>query len=798
MSKTLFLALAISSVSFMASAGDLDIADNGWNITFNNSNNTLTYEQNGNKLFTGAYLTATCGDDTQLSSKDYPTVDLSSENITDGYGSGKKYTDTYPGLTGKGKLVQNIYVYPSQPYILIDGAVEGQPGNPGAYRICPLVCQSTVTLPLPGNNNRTYDMPFANDNWATFNTSWVTQPQTSCEASAFFNVDNRNGIVVGSVDHSVWKSGVEFTPNGTNRLRNFSLTAGYVSARTWDTVSGKSSVTRHGTVKGERVVSPRFMLGFFDDWRNGLETYGEANTVVCPKLEWTKDDSLFGWQSWGGMEFGLNYTSAMSVLEFFEKELLPLGFYNQQGRCMMVLDSGWDALNDDQLRKYAEKCKSLGIAAGIYTTPFSYWGSESDCINNNEWEGGRLGELVLKGNGRYRQISAMSLDPTHPVVKEWNRKRFQKFRDLGFEFVKIDFMNNGSQEADKFYLPEITTGMQAYNYGMDYIMEFAGDMMIDFSIAPVFPAKAHVRRIGCDAWGDLPQSMYTLNCINGSWWLDRCYTFNDPDHMCVSRVAFNQKGSNDIQEARIRYTCGLMCGMTLLGGTYAYEGDTKKINDQWVHMVGTDEERARVVEFAKNKNLTEMGRIGRTFRPVEGTFSHFGSLWANNDTPVDNEFILDTDKAFYYVVFNYGTQSNDAINEAPDFNRLGINAADYTNVTELWTGETAAPTTLKINVPKKDVRIYRFEKPGYGETNGIENPEIAATTVAISGGTLRVSAPEAISNVNVYNTCGMLLKSQNLSDGECDLTMDAPSTELAIVKVIYRSGTTTVHKVACR
>ena len=317
MSKTLFLALAISSVSFMASAGDLDIADNGWNITFNNSNNTLTYEQNGNKLFTGAYLTATCGDDTQLSSKDYPTVDLSSENITDGYGSGKKYTYTYSGLTGKGKLVQNIYVYPSQPYILIDGAVEGQPGNPGAYRICPLVCQSTVTLPLPGNNNRTYDMPFANDNWATFNTPWVTQPQTSCEASAFFNVDNRNGIVVGSVDHSVWKSGVEFTPNGTNRLRNFSLTAGYVSARTWDTVSGKSSVTRHGTVKGERVVSPRFMLGFFDDWRNGLETYGEANTVVCPKLEWTKDDSLFGWQSWGGMEFGLNYTSAMSVLEFF-------------------------------------------------------------------------------------------------------------------------------------------------------------------------------------------------------------------------------------------------------------------------------------------------------------------------------------------------------------------------------------------------------------------------------------------------------------------------------------------------
>ena len=44
-----------------------------------------------------------------------------------------------------------------------------------------------------------------------------------------------------------------------------------------------------------------------------------------------------------------------------------------------------------------------------------------------------------------------------------------------------------------------------------------------------------------------------------------------------------------------------MTGMTLLGGTYAYEGDIKNFNGTDYKVVGNDAERARVVEFAKNK-----------------------------------------------------------------------------------------------------------------------------------------------------------------------------------------------------
>lgn len=775
-------------------AGNLDINDGDVKVTFNESAKTMEISHKDKLIFKGAYSTAMLADDSQIDSRDYPSVTLSSKPVSDGYGNGTVYTYTYTGAVPQ--LEQNIYVYPALSYFLVETVLSGDKAP--AHQICPLTSSTTTTLPLPTSNNRVYDMPFANDNWATFNShSWsLGQPLTSCEATALYNIDTREGIIIGSVDHSVWKSAINITPNSTNKTRKLQAQAGYVSTRTWDVFNDKASSTRHGIVKGNRVASPRFMLGYFADWRDGLETYGEANTVVCPKLEWNKDNALFGWQSWGGMEFGLNYTSAMSVLEFFEKELLPVGFTNKNGRTLMVLDSGWNALNDQQLKAYADKCKSLNMAPGIYTTPFSYWGSEQNAINNDSWEGGNLGEMCLKSNGRYRTINAVSLDPTHPKVKAWVEGTLKKFRDLGFEFVKIDFMNNGSQEADSFYDPNITTGMQAYNYGMDYILEAAGDMMIDFSIAPVFPAKAHVRRIGCDAWGDLPQSMYTLNCINGSWWLDRCYAFNDPDHMCVSKVPMNGKGSNDIQEARIRFSCGLMTGMTLLGGTYAYEGEVRNFNGTPYRVIGNDAERARVVEFAKNKDLMILGNVGRTFRPVEGKFDMKGSLWSRDDISVDKEFILDDGDSFYYAVFNYGNSGQ--LNITPDFARLGINPSDYVNVTEIWGGKTCAPEALQVMVPAKDVRIYRFEKAGFGSSVGETMADDIDNDVEVSAsrGSVEVKAVSAIDNVNIYSIDGMLINSTNAGGASGSLCIPvSSSSKLMIVKVTLANGHTAVAKV---
>ena len=702
--------VAFTFLGSLSSGASTGFSDCGWTIDIDKTGRSVSISKDGETLVFGAHASAVALDGIFFSTEDYPEAELLREPVTDDFGSGMRYTVSYFGAKDKPDMEQSFFIYPGLPYMLVEAAVKGK--GLEIIEISPIVSNFATSLPLGESENRIFDMPFDNDNWATFNTvAWSDgKPVTSCEASAFFNVADRKGIVIGSVDHSVWKSAVLSSPAGVNTLAAIELKGGYIGPRTWDVPSGdRAKSTHHGPVKGDRVASPKFMIGVFDDWREGMESYGDANTVLCPRYDWNKDKSVFGWQSWGGMEFGLNYNSAMSVLDFFEKELLPIGFHNEDGRCHIVLDSGWNALNDDQLRSFVTRCKSLGLVPGIYTTPFSYWGSTDDAVNHRQWEGADLADMVLKTNGEYRKITGVSLDPTHPAVKEWNRKTFQKFRDLGFEFVKIDFLNNGSQEADSHFLPEVTTGMQAYNYGMDYVKEFAGDMMLDISIGPVFPAKSHMRRIGCDAWGDLPQSMYTLNCINGSWWLDRVYNFNDPDHLVLSKVPLNGKGSNDEQEARIRYSCGLITGMTLFGGTYAYEGDTKRFGDRELPVVGSDKERARAVKFASNGDLTRLGREGRSFRPVEGTFSYAASLYSDGDVRCDNEFVLDADDAFYYAIFNFNTDGNELC-KAPDFARLGIDPARFSAVKELWFGESFTTGELKITVPSKDVRIYRFDK----------------------------------------------------------------------------------------
>lgn len=797
---TLFLA-GLSSMPFVA-AGDLDAEYAGWKFEIS-STKKMTVTQDGKQILSGIAMTALDPDDTELQSNSYSAVTKKEEDVNDAFGHGRRFTWTFTNA-GSPDLEHIVSVYDGLPYALFEGAVVAQSGTTSSRQINPIVITTTNTLPLPTSENRVYNMPFANDNWATFATvRWSTgQPVTSCEATALFNVSSREGIVIGSVDHSVWKSSVTVTPNSTNKLRRLTATAGYVSPRTWDNgnFGNNSPIDKHGAVKGQRVVSPRFMVGFFDDWRTGLETYGKANTVLCPKLEMkTGDKALFGWQSWGGQEAQLNFTSTMSVLDFFEYEIKPTGFAGEDGVCWMVLDSFWDNMSRMERLQFVKRCKELGFRPGIYHTPFSLWlGSDNEVsdypyetVNGTTYS---RKDVVLTANGKPRKISAYSLDPTHPAVKESNRKRFEEFKNDGFEFVKIDFMNNGSQEADSWYDPNVTTGMMAYNYGMDYIMEMAGDMVLDFSIAPVFPAKAHIRRIGCDAWGELNNSMYTLNCINGSWWLDQCYAFNDPDHMCLSKV-FTGKGSPDEAEARIRYTCGLMTGMTLLGGTYAYEGGTMSYNGKDVKIEGTDAERARVVKFANNKNLTEVGRIGRSFRPVEGTFLHQTSLYATNDISTDNEFIFDTPGAFYYVVFNF--DKSNSLSKDVDYDRLGISPAEFVNVTELWNGTETTPSATKVSIPAKDVRIYRFERASYSGIESVQADDNETVTVQVDGGNIGVTASAPIASVNIYGIDGKTINSVNIDSADLyTATVPANSAHgVAIMSVQLRSGHTCCEKV---
>src|SRR5262249_40389061 len=53
-------------------------------------------------------------------------------------------------------------------------------------------------------------IPYDNDAWVSYDARPIASSGTSYEAAAFYDNVSRNGIVVGSITHDTWKSGVYF------------------------------------------------------------------------------------------------------------------------------------------------------------------------------------------------------------------------------------------------------------------------------------------------------------------------------------------------------------------------------------------------------------------------------------------------------------------------------------------------------------------------------------------------------------------------------------------------------------
>ena len=677
-----------------------DIKDGAWQIKFDENAKTLTYTQNGVDLVRNAYVAVHNPAETQLLSKNYPNVKLDKKAVNDEFGAGTKYTYTYSGLQGKENIEQSIYIYPDKGYMLVDAVLVANGETTKTNYIAPIVSDNSSTTFLPAvGQNYIYRMPHDNDNWVSYNAQSWTEGRSveSCEVSVAYDVMSRKGLVVGSIEHDNWKSGVTITPSSSNSLSKITVAAGVVNELTNDInkeFPDRPSLYKHGSISGKRVSSPRFFFGFYNDWRNGLEDLGDATAALEPKLPWD-GGTIFAWQSWGGMAFGVNYTGVIDVCNFFKNDLVKANFHNENGTCYMVLDSGWNLLSEKELKKFVKYCKDNGLHPGVYFTPFSYWGNEENAKKQKVTgaEQYTFADLAITANGKMRRIASIALDPTHPGTLAYNKQQFDKFKKWGFEYVKLDFINNGTLEADKFYAPGITTGVQAYNYGMNEIIKMLDGMFIDLSIAPVFPAKGHARRISCDCWGELDNSMYCLNSVEMSWWLDRVYQYNDPDHLVLSRAKTDG-------EARIRYTCGAMTGTVLLGDNYATVGDT---------IANPEAERALAMRVATNADINAVAHIGRSFRPVDGGLAYDSNRYGKAFR-VDNEFVLDTDNALYYVVFNYDKDAD--FKKTADFSRIGIRADEVKSIKELWTGANVEMGNwgFGVSIPKCDVRMYRIEK----------------------------------------------------------------------------------------
>ncbi|MCF6407490.1 alpha-galactosidase [Chitinophaga filiformis] len=596
-----------------------------------------------------------------ITTKDYAGGVQSVKSLKDAFGKGSLIQVTYKDEKLP-TLVQSFYQYPGKDYLLTDFTLEAASGNIASNYMAP-VNLADVSNVLGSGDNRALFIPFDNDKWIRFQSHPLNFPSlTSYEATAVFNGNSRKGVVVGSVEHDFWKSAVLMNKEGAA----YTLTCfgGIADSTTRDIVP-------HGAREGHLIKSPKVMLGVFNDWRIGMDAYGAANATIAPPRAWNKALPM-GWNSWGVLQFKISYEKALEVSDFFHDNLQPNHFVNSDGELVIGLDSGWDRFTEEQLKDFVKHCKANGQMAGIYWTPFTDWGKRPES-NIKEAPQYKFKDVYLYANGQPQDLDgAYAIDPTHPAIEERMKKVADLFHRCGFQYVKVDFMAHGAINADKWYNPGIRSGISAYNYGMQLLDKYFGDMYINLSIAPIFPAQyAQSRRIACDAWNKIKDTEYTLNAVSYGWWINKIYSFNDADHVVLQQAS---EGEN-----RARVTSAVITGLFIAGDDFSKEG--------------SEEGKAKAKQFLTNAEVNAAA-MGRSFRPVEGT----------GERSEDQFTYTDAKGNTYYAVFNY---TENARNMQLPLERLGLDQHKRYTIRDLWS-HTDIDVADTISIPAKDVRFFKI------------------------------------------------------------------------------------------
>ncbi|MCR2805784.1 carbohydrate-binding protein [Paenibacillus soyae] len=655
-------------------------ATRNYAITFNTESGLSAIAWDGKTLIKGAYASAQVGDQLLDSRKyDEHLFQLRGvERIKDGHGKGIRLT-VENRAEGLPTMKQTYQLYEDLPYFLVSQELVSETPI-RSNDMAPFAVHAAGGVDIGSyGDNRVLITPFDNDMWSryqarTINTSLNNDNYVSSEMTAVYDNVSRNGFVIGSVTHDVWKTGIYWS-GSDDRLNKLKVYGGFTS------VTSTHDTLEHGYVEGTTLKSPQVMIGYYDDYRDGLEGYGEANAAVAPPLAFGKgvpSGVPVGWNSWGAYESSLSYDKVVAVSDFFEEHIQKT--FNNKGTVYINMDSYWDNLTDQQLRDAVKIIRGNGQKAGIYYGPFVYWGDNMEQPVEGTDGKYTYGDIILRdeaGQPLPKVDGAYAIDPTHPGAKQRVEHIFGRFLDYGFEYIKIDFLSHGSFEG-VHYDPKVTTGIQAYNEGMAHINEtLKGRMFISASIAPLFPSQyAHARRISCDIDGSLFRTEYQLNNLTYGWWQNgTIYRYTDPDYMTLVKG-----GSYNAAQSRVNAAA--------ISGTVFMSSDD----------VSNPEAQELMKALLTNKDVNQVALLGEAFRPVEG----------NTGTAAADVFVLKDKKDYYLAVFNY---ANEPAAKTIDLARaLGIPATAMAELTDVWTGErTGAQGTLAVDLEAGQSKLYKVK-----------------------------------------------------------------------------------------
>ncbi|MWV47213.1 carbohydrate-binding protein [Paenibacillus sp. HJL G12] len=658
----------------------IKVSNPSYELLYNTVSGLSQYNWNRKPVIKGGYSAIRL--DRTVASTDYKSHVFSKKDVTpfqDATGRGIKVTirNEEKGLP---TLSQIFYIYDRGAYVLTETAAT-QATALTTNDITPVTVHARGGIDIGSyGDNRVLVTPFDNDSWSryqakTINTRLNNDHYVSSELTAIYDNASRKGLVLGSVTHDTWKTGIYWS-GSDNKLNELRVYGGFTSQdSTHDSLA-------HGSVTGKTVTSPKIFIGFYDDYRSGLEGYGQVNAAIAPPLAFgpnIPDGVPVGWNSWGAYADHLSYDQAAAVSKYFKEHLQEQSFSNN-GNVYINLDSYWDNMTDEQLSDLVKLIRANGQKAGIYYSPFVYWGD--NLKQTVEGTDGKYtyGDIVLRdasGNVLPKLDGAYAVDPTHPGAKMRIDYYMNRFKQEGFEYIKVDFLSHGDMEG-KHDDPKVQTGIQAYNQGMAYLdKSVGGTMFISASIAPLFPSQyAHSRRISCDVDGSLGSTEYQLNNLTYGWWQNgTIYHFTDPDYMTLVK-------GGSYEGAQTRVNAAAISGTVYLNSDDVSNPDARKYMES----------------LLIHPEVNALAVKGKAFKPVEG----------NTGTKAADSFVLEDKGTYYLAVFNY---TGDPATRQIDLKRAGVALAGTkpVQVTDLWTGSTQTSSgTLDVSLKGGESKLYKI------------------------------------------------------------------------------------------
>ncbi|MBV9822312.1 MAG: alpha-galactosidase [Actinobacteria bacterium] len=201
----------------------------------------------------------------------------------------------------------------------------------------------------------------------------------------------------------------------------------------------------------------------------------------------------------------------------------------------------WLELSDrfDSLGEMVARIADTGRRAGIWIAPFLAGARSRVAAEHPDWLIADADGPVLAHHNWNQDVFA--LDPTHPGVEAYLTEVFGRFVELGFDFVKADFLYAGALDGRRHADLSPVAG---YRHGLDSIRRALGDAYLLGCGAPILPSvgKVDAMRISPDTAphfepldGDLskPGGRSAIVTGAGRAWQHGRFWINDPDCLIV-------------------------------------------------------------------------------------------------------------------------------------------------------------------------------------------------------------------------------------------------------------------------